>query len=122
MTTDRALLQTAARAAGMDDAVYQDMEGWGEVRYGYSEAIWSEKLHETDGTGYWNPLVDDGDALRLAAALNMEIQFLPDAVRCRVPGGEWLGETCLPCDTEHLGKAQRLAIVRCAASIEAVRE
>ena len=52
------------------------MEGWGEIRYGLSEAIWSEQLFEDDGSGYWNPLVDDGAALRLAAKL-----YLWDAIR-----------------------------------------
>jgi hypothetical protein len=41
------------------------------VRYGLSFAIWSKKLHDECDEGYWNPLVSDGDALRLAVKLNI---------------------------------------------------
>jgi hypothetical protein len=73
MKTDRELLELAAKAAGYTDAEWQEMQGWGEVRYGFSQAIWSEKLHNETGSGYWNPLTDDGDALRLAVKLNIDI-------------------------------------------------
>jgi hypothetical protein len=66
--TDQELLQLAAKAAGMDDAEYQDGTGWMEGRYGYPVAIWSESLG-----AYWNPLEDDSDALRLAVKLQLEI-------------------------------------------------
>jgi hypothetical protein len=68
--SDRELLELAAKAAGLKNAEYKDMEGWGEFRYGFSGAIWSESLGE-----YWNPLVNDGDALRLAAKLKISIDF-----------------------------------------------
>ena len=71
---DRELLEAAATAAGLDDAKFKDMEGWGEVRYGYSSAIWSEKLFNEEGTGYWNPLVDDAQALRLAVKLSIRLR------------------------------------------------
>lgn len=74
------------------------------------------------GVRAWNPFTNDGDAQRLALQLGIEVEFLPDAVRCRTPGGEWIGETCLPCDTESLGKAHRRAIVRAAADIGARHE
>jgi len=104
---ERELLERAARAAGLP--VEFDREGGiGWFACGRDE--------DGDVATWWNPLKDDGDALRLARGLNMAIDFLFDAVRCRVPGGEWIGEVCLPCDTEYLGKAQRRAIVRCAAA------
>jgi hypothetical protein len=58
MMTDKELLELAAKAAGIDDADY----------HGPIEGMWSNKLDN-----YWNPLTDDGDALRLAVKLNLAI-------------------------------------------------
>jgi hypothetical protein len=62
--TDRELLEAAARAAGMqwDSA----MEAWYEP---------PAKYH--DG---WNPLTDDGDALRLAVKLRLSPEYDCDEV------------------------------------------
>ena len=56
---ERALLEAAARAAGM-----RPFHAWGKVF--------------VDGSGLpqkadWNPLTDDGDALRLAVKLQMSV-------------------------------------------------
>ena len=59
--TDRELLELAAKAAGWQRVEFEDMRGWGEVRHGFSEALWIPELDR-----YWNALADDGDALRLA--------------------------------------------------------
>jgi len=56
--TDRELLELAAKAAGID-YYHQDSMG---------------NLHEKKG-GTWNPLTDDGDALRLAVKLRMAIEY-----------------------------------------------
>ena len=61
MTTDRELLEGAARAAGMDDAFYAN-----DSRAYEGEVMYSPSLES-----YWNPLTDDGDALRLAVKLEM---------------------------------------------------
>ena len=59
---DRELLERAAKAAGADWVVEED--GRFEV------------LSEIGGvSGYWNPLTDDGDALRLAVKLGLELDF-----------------------------------------------
>lgn len=70
MNQDRELLEWAAKAAGFSEIEWQDMSGWGEVRYGMSEGIWN-------GNDYWNPLVDDGDAFRLATACGLSIEPYP---------------------------------------------
>jgi hypothetical protein len=64
--TDRELLEFAAKAAGievvrsrLDDPLTRDLLVMGSVRNTSSVA------------GPWNPLTDDGDALRLAAKLNL---------------------------------------------------
>ena len=68
----------------------------------------------------WNPLTDDGDALRLAVRLNLDIEFLaePDGVEVWVCA-TWSDEPVS--QTEEGGKdllaATRRAIVRAAAAI-----
>jgi len=57
--TDRELLELAAKAAGLDYFIDGD-------------AI-VERF--PDGHAEWNPLTDDGDALRLAVKLRMSIYF-----------------------------------------------
>lgn len=63
MTTDRELLELAAKAAGIKFVV------WGE-----DDVEWST----TERGGRWNPLTDDGDALRLAVKLRIAPSFTPD--------------------------------------------
>jgi hypothetical protein len=58
---DRELLDLAAKAAGIDLVGFSD-DGMAE---------------RADG-GWWNPLEDDGDALRLAMKLGICIQFIPE--------------------------------------------
>lgn len=57
--TDRELLELAAKAAGYPH------EWHGEIQI--------ETDHEPRK---WNPLTDDGDALRLAVTLQLDIEFL----------------------------------------------
>lgn len=57
--TDRKLLELAANAA---DIRYFDIAEEGVVEYGANTA---------SGFRYWNPLIDDGDALRLAVKLKL---------------------------------------------------
>lgn len=64
---DRELLELAANAAGYKTIKYIDMRSNGlDVRYGIDEAIWN-------GDNYWNPLIDDGDALSLAVKLRLVV-------------------------------------------------
>jgi hypothetical protein len=63
-TTDRELLELAARATGAELTGYRG-----------SEPIYGMPHETSDGTEYirWNPLTDDGDALRLVVKLNISI-------------------------------------------------
>lgn len=114
---DRALLELAARAAGMniqrsrlDDPLHRDflMNGEGVRNPGQCSFP-------------WNPLADDGDALRLAVRLRMEIDHNHPAderawVSVRAQGER----TCAveEFDDESLrAAATRMAIVRAAAEI-----
>lgn len=112
---DRELLELAAKAAGIKKPVLQDMRGWGEARYGLSEAIYDEEREE-----YWNPLAEDGDALRLAVKLGITVgPESPDVIGQSLCRASWNNRTM------SLGeygdgdpsKATRRAIVRAAAEI-----
>lgn len=95
---DRELLKAAAKAAGYPAGRHVAMDG----------LLMANDL-------YWNPLTDDGDALRLAVALKISLQFYPPCVYASVLGNPasavW----------EDLGVdfyvATRRAVVRSAAKI-----
>lgn len=65
--TDRELLELAAKAAGIE-------ADWDESPFDpeYSHNG-TPALKYRDSGWWWNPLVDDGDALRLAVKLGIEI-------------------------------------------------
>jgi hypothetical protein len=115
--TDRELLEAAAKAAGYDDAEYQDGGDWMEVRYGFREAVWSKKQDDESGSGYWNPLTENSDALRLAATLRLSVhysQYGPDLVAITSPCGIGIEQAVF---NEDSMEATRRAIVRAAAEI-----
>jgi len=89
--TDHELLEMAAKAAGIAD---------GDVFY------------DMDNDKEWNPLTDDGDALRLAVKLEIELWF----------GNGGLNASGMSMDIEEdygedPAAATRRAIVRAAAAI-----
>ena len=61
MEQDRELLELAAKAAG------REIEEWDAC--GFAQTKEQER---------WNPLVDDGDALRLAATLGIDVEWRAD--------------------------------------------
>lgn len=97
--TDRELLELAAKAAGWkifwkNGAAYEERETRGAVTFGRG----------------WNPLEDDGDALRLAVKMKMMVTHGPQSV-CVVNKLEVFSfedERCA---------ATRRAIVRAAAAM-----
>jgi hypothetical protein len=89
--TDKELLELAAKAAGYSTEPYFDGEYMGANRYEY-----------TEGPSAWNPLTDDGDALRLALKL---MEFEP-----------YKSRGYLPTITSDVA-ATRRAITRAAAEI-----
>lgn len=101
--TDRELLELAAKAAGIDLLYWQGDAGW---------------LCETvDGSPRfcWNPLTDDGDALRLAVNLRLELRQFDDG-RTRAAWIDSGGQLCIE-DAPDDYAATRRAIVRAAASV-----
>lgn len=93
--SDRELLELAAKADGMPPPLDE---------YG----IFSAWVGNADSGHWWDPLTDDGDALRLAVALKFSIERYDNVVLVEGIEQEWSGNWSV--DT-------RRAIVRAAAEI-----
>lgn len=96
---DKELLTLAAKSAGYTLEEHYDANGeyW----------PWCVELEE-----YWHPLLDDGDALRLAVKLKSDIRF---GVQTPII---WCGKMAAEeIDDDDLYAATRRAIVRAAAEI-----
>jgi hypothetical protein len=63
----------------------------------------------------WDPLTDDGDALRLAVNLGIDVDFYKSTVEAGREDIDHIAETCGECALE----TTRRAIVRAAAAIGA---
>jgi hypothetical protein len=101
---DRELLELAAKAAGYDFNWRGTTKQMSSIGKGQDQ-------------DWWNPLTDDGDALRLAVKLEIEYK-----VRCGATWVDWLiGERSVYLHHEKHGNdayaATRRAIVRAAAEI-----
>ncbi len=72
--TDREMLELAAKAAGMRIGFGEDE--WFQTQRPGDVALYSgsSKVHPPPP---WNPLRDDGDALRLAVKLHMNLAMFP---------------------------------------------
>ncbi len=106
--TDRELLEAAAKSAGF---AFNDQ--WFDERTGL--LVWKPPTNYESRD--WNPLTDDGDALRLAVSLRIEYTFSQAAT--------WVQTEPKPLHVEMLHEphgddplaATRRAIVRAAASM-----
>ena len=113
---DRTLLELAAKAAGLE---------------GYSNSVGSGPIYRKFHTGLqdwvrWNPLTDDGDALRLAVRLHISIDHNKPACQQRYVVAERCGCEMMyepVCAVEDVDDetdrdaATRRAIVRAAAEM-----
>lgn len=112
--SDRELLELAAKAAGYSVRWYDD-----SLAYGPTFGIEVEPGNPC-GFEVWNPLTDDGDALRLAVKLSISIDvngiFVhADCRYCKNDIG-YFEENSVRHDGDIM-KATRIAIVRAAASL-----
>jgi hypothetical protein len=101
--TDRELLELAAKAAGIE-LVWSKFSNVPTLFKGLS----SDEV--------WNPLTNDGDALRLAVKLGMRLELDNEWRRSHVqqiPNGEWFTGP----HNDDPYAATRRAIVRAAAEI-----
>ena len=97
---DRELLEMAAKAAGITGIT---RDGGIELSKDHAKPPYDWRM--------WNPLTDDGDALRLAVALRMDIRIYGTDVRVFC-----CGVTVLEGPPDFYA-ATRRAIVRAAAEI-----
>ena len=70
--TDRELLELAAKAAGLN-IVFKRWSGFYRSAYLSIRGDWTSRERAFVESKEWNPLTDDGDALRLAVKLNLPI-------------------------------------------------
>jgi hypothetical protein len=107
--TDLELLNAAAKAAGIAT------HGW--RAHESKPGLYVLPITETGAYLVWNPLIDDGDALRLAVKLNMRLCITGEAgiTDAASGGGRWVfgGES----HGSDPYAATRLAIVRAAAAM-----
>lgn len=111
--TDRELLELAAKAAGFLNWTWR------------GESLFVETGHSRGDTGFhWNPLTDDGDALRLAVKLKIHHHQYSNQVQIR---GCWCRDGYIEAVMKDIEErepingdpcaATRRAIVRAAAEI-----
>lgn len=100
--TDRDLLENAAKATGIEFTIWHDKPAQ-VINYG-------NHLRETR---FWNPLQSDGDALRLAVKLGIQID--PRSPETRVFGP--VGDVVTQYHKPDPYAATRLAIVIAASEI-----
>lgn len=119
--TDKELLELAAKAAGFAGNYVEDHSVF-DYRDRYGDPVYSDPdcgilIEKGFVQHVWNPLTDDGDALRLAVKLNMLIDPNNGHVTtCTATGGFAEAEECT---SECKYAATRRAIVRAAAAIGA---
>lgn len=118
MQSDRELLELAARAAGLVVAGLADKMLVDPERRAGGLIV----VTPTGGHTAWNPLTDDGDALRLAVKLGLTLHAFPDhhqgaqsvvtMTRHAIEAREYAEN-----NADDLNAAARRAIVRAAAAI-----
>lgn len=101
--TDRELLELAAKAAGLTLSESGRRDGLFLV------------LTNDDGDYIWNPLTNDGDALRLVVKLNLDVRSVRSALHTVVGFGALGSVSELHGDDPYV--ATRRAIVRAAAAM-----
>ena len=115
--TDKELLDLAAKAVGLTPAADSDQEwvddGQGGVTgpFEWKDAEGGELLY------HWNPLTDDGDALRLAVKLKIDIlQRIAEPRVAAVAAMHSPKIESVPDESQRLS-VTRTVIVRAAAAI-----
>ena len=103
--TDRELLELAARTAGLNGYIHEWINGPEFIIPGENPVV-------------WNPVRDDGDALRLVVKLKLEVGVWFETTRVESDEAESMVEK----HGSDPYAATRRAIVRAAAEIQLQRE
>ena len=103
MKTDRELLELAAKGAGMILELHPNRRVIPNYMFTFNNKN-------------WNPLADDGDALRLAVKVGITIDMVDQSAYIRIKAGSILIEEYWGGDHDP---CYRHAIVRAAAAIAA---
>ena len=107
---DKTLLELAAKAAGIN--VVGDIEKYLVFPERRAGGFIIEST--TGGHTGWNPLTDDGDALRLAVMLEIELKFNDAGVAARAKYFDvWQGSM----RTDDKNRAVRYVITKAAAEV-----
>ena len=77
--TDKEILEAAAKAAGIDAKFHSEL--------GIADGLYLKGKRGPSNSKYWNPLTDDGDALRLAVKLRIEVSPCDGVVIANFPFG-----------------------------------
>lgn len=115
---DRELLELAAKAAG-HSLVWGEKHKLGDDTIDCTDIAYIRSGQSDDGDVYWNPLTDDGDALRLAATLGIDIEWRADGrvAAYRHANANGYCFAALESSREDRAANVRRAIVRAAAEI-----
>jgi len=116
--TDRELLELAAKAAGAGALVWGDVWNVGGDLIDCTDMPYIRSGQSDEGDVYWNPLTDDGDAMRLAVKLRMMIDYIERGCKAGHIVATAQGRVAAyePRDPDPY-VATRRAIVRAAAEI-----
>jgi hypothetical protein len=111
--TDRELLELAAKAAGMNVFTGEwpeGQDGWFFcMQHGLPGMHFAPADNRAHSVGPWRPLTDDGDALRLAVKLRIDVEWASENVVFADNDSE-------PAEADPYA-ATRRAIVRAAAEV-----
>lgn len=107
--TDRELLEMAAKAAGLK-IDKSEFNGGGRGNTGFD--FMGNAVLDWHNGKTWNPLADDGDALRLAVKLSISME--PGHI-CKT--GSDIPGTRINVASLDTGEAMRRSIVMCAAEV-----
>ena len=105
MYSDRELLALAAKAAGLQLCGYSLVgENEDDEECEVLEAAFVKLSQQQEIATMWNPLTDDGDALRLAVKLHMQVSITTESCRAET----------LPVLGVRVNDKDEMAATRCA--------